>query len=172
MGGNERGGGNATKPYSCNSPQKYTEPSLCLRTNGRSGSSKNNGEGKYTWPLPTHTHAQTHTHTQSHIPLVHFTHMVNKKFIILMMGLQWGEGDTGNSIWLFIHHIANRCISAAGTTSGPLGQWPLMLTNLDLLIFKKEKKKKKVYKSCHKNQRKKVKLVSVKPMKTTFLFCF
>lgn len=69
-----------------------------------------------------HIHTLKHTHTQSHIPLVHFTHMVNKKFIILMMGLQWGEGDTGNSIWLFIHHIANRCISAAGTTSGPLGQ--------------------------------------------------
>lgn len=46
---------------------------------------------------PKHIHTLKHTH--SHIPLVHFTHMVNKKFIILM-GLQWGEGDTGNSIWL------------------------------------------------------------------------
>lgn len=43
-----------------------------------------------------HTHAQTH----SHIPLVHFKHMVNKKIIILM-GAAVGEGDTGNSIWLF-----------------------------------------------------------------------
>lgn len=83
----------------CNSPQNYTEHSLCLRTNGRSGSSKNNGEGKYTWPLPnTYTHVQTHT--QSHIPLVHFTHMVNKKFIMLL-GQQWGGGVTQVTILLF-----------------------------------------------------------------------
>lgn len=46
--------------------KKYTEHSLCLRTNGQSGSSKNNGEGKYTWPLPnTYTHAQAHTQSHS-----------------------------------------------------------------------------------------------------------
>ena len=48
---------------------KYTEPTLSVRTNGRSGSSKNNGEGKYTW-----SPSNTHTHTQNDIHLVHFTH--------------------------------------------------------------------------------------------------
>lgn len=45
--------------------KKYTEHSLCLRTNGRFGSSKNNEEGKYTWPLPN-TYTLLNTHTQSH----------------------------------------------------------------------------------------------------------
>lgn len=87
----------------CNSPQNYTEHSLRLRTNGRSGSSKNNGEGKYTWPLP-HTYTHVQTHTQSHIPLVHFTHMVNKKFIMLL-GQQWGEVTQVTLSCCLIHHI-------------------------------------------------------------------
>lgn len=40
-----------------NGALKYTERTLSVRTNGWSGSSKNNGEGKYTWsPSNTHTH--------------------------------------------------------------------------------------------------------------------
>lgn len=34
-----------------NGALKYTERTLSVRTNGRSGSSKNNGEGKYTWSV-------------------------------------------------------------------------------------------------------------------------
>lgn len=108
--GVQRGEGNATKPYTCDRPQKYTEHRLQLRTNGRSARSKNNEKSMYTWPLPMHacmhTHARMH---RSHIPSVHFTHIVNKKFIILTQVTPPG-----------IHHFAYRCISAAGTTSGPL----------------------------------------------------
>lgn len=84
----------------CNSPQKYTEHSLCLRTNGRSGSSKNNGEGKYTWPLPnTYTHTLKHTHTESHS--FGAFHTYGKQEVHYTDGAAVGEGDTGNSILLF-----------------------------------------------------------------------
>lgn len=44
---------------------KYTERTLSVRTNGRSGSSKNNGEGKRAW---------SPSHTQNDVHLLHFTH--------------------------------------------------------------------------------------------------
>ena len=128
--GSQRGGGNLTKPYSCISPQKYTEPSLCPRTNGWSGSSKNNGEGKYTWPLPTYTHTHMLKDTHSHIPLAHFTYMVNNKFTMLT-GLQWGEFTQVTSSDCFIHLTVDRCLSAAGTTSGLHCSWYVMFKKLD-----------------------------------------
>lgn len=70
--------------------------------------------------LSQHIHTHSNTHTPRHIPVVHFTHMVNKNFIILM-GLQWGKLTQVTPSGRFIHHIADRCISAAGTTSGLLG---------------------------------------------------
>ncbi len=66
--------------------------------------------------------------------------MVNKKFII-RMGLQWGKATQVTPSGCFIHHIANRCISAAGTTSGLLGRRPLMLKELDLVILPNKKKR-------------------------------
>lgn len=58
--GAQRGGGNATKPYTCDRPQKYTEHKLRLRTNGRSARSKNNGYVRMASPNACmHTHART-----------------------------------------------------------------------------------------------------------------
>lgn len=86
--GAQRGGGNATKPYTCDRPQKYTEHKLRLRTNGRSAHSKNNGKGMYAWPLPMH--ACIHTHAQESHSFSAF-HTYGKQEV--------HYPDTGNSPW-------------------------------------------------------------------------
>lgn len=86
--GAQRGGGNATKPYTCDRPQKYTEHKLWLRTNGRSARSKNNGKGMYAWPLPMH--ACIHTHAQESHSFSAF-HTYGKQEV--------HYPDTGNSPW-------------------------------------------------------------------------
>lgn len=95
----------------------------------------------------THTHTRSNTHTQSHIPLVHFTHMVNKKFIILM-GQQWGKVTQVTPSCCFIHHIVQMYLSCRYNI------WTVGLMTSDVknaglshMFFKK-----KVYKSCNKTQ--------------------
>lgn len=93
----------------CNSPQKYTEPGLSLRTNGWSGSSKNNGEGKHTWPFPN-TYTQAQTHTQSHS--FGAFHTYGKQEVHYTDGTAMGWVVRVTPAGCFIYHNVQMCLSS------------------------------------------------------------